>query len=73
MFFRHEACPWFVFPDLVIVWRTDLLAGAIIPFIVPPGISPGFVNTIIGYFGLRTQSALRKATEARQGIKVSTP
>jgi hypothetical protein len=36
------------------------------------GISPGFVNTNTGYFGLRIRSALRHATELRQWIKVST-
>jgi creatinine amidohydrolase/Fe(II)-dependent formamide hydrolase-like protein len=36
------------------------------------GISPGFVNTNTGYFGLRIRSALRHATELRPWIKVST-
>ena len=33
------------------------------------GISPGFVNTNTGYFGLRIRSALRYDDELRQWIK----
>ena len=36
------------------------------------GISPGFVNTNTGYFGLRIRSKLRHSRELRQWIKVST-
>ncbi|MEJ2378490.1 MAG: Smr/MutS family protein [Pseudolabrys sp.] len=36
------------------------------------GISPGFVNTNTGYFGLRIRSALRRETEFKQWIKRST-
>jgi hypothetical protein len=36
------------------------------------GISPGFVNTNTGYFGLTIRRALRHSDELRQWIKVST-
>jgi Smr domain len=36
------------------------------------GISPGFVNTNTGYFGLRLRSELRHDTELRQWIKHTT-
>jgi hypothetical protein len=36
------------------------------------GISPGFVNTNTGYFGLSIRSALRHATELKPLIKIST-
>jgi len=36
------------------------------------GMSPGFVNTNTGYFGLRIRNALRHATELRPWIKIST-
>jgi hypothetical protein len=36
------------------------------------GISPGFVNTNTGYFGLRIRSELRHNEELRQWVKHST-
>ncbi len=36
------------------------------------GISPGFVNTNTGYFGLAVRCALRHDDELRQWIKIST-
>ena|SRR5208282_6000568 len=36
------------------------------------GISPGFVNTNTGYFGLRIRRVLRHSRELRKWIKVST-
>lgn len=36
------------------------------------GISPGFVNTNTGYFGLRIRSELRHDTELRRWIKHTT-
>jgi hypothetical protein len=36
------------------------------------GISPGFVNTNTGFFGLRIRSALRHDEELRQWIKYTT-
>lgn len=36
------------------------------------GISPGFVNTNTGYFGLRIRSALRHRDDLRKWIKIST-
>ena len=36
------------------------------------GISPGFVNTNTGYFGLRIRSELRNAEELRRWIKHTT-
>jgi hypothetical protein len=36
------------------------------------GISPGFVNTNTGYFGLEIRRALRHGTELRQWIRYTT-
>ena len=36
------------------------------------GISPGFVNTNTGYFGLRVRSALRRDDSLRKWIKYTT-
>ena len=36
------------------------------------GLSPGFVNTNTGYFGLRIRNALRHDRELRQWIKYTT-
>jgi len=36
------------------------------------GISPGFVNTNTGYFGLRIRSDLRHGDDLRKWIKIST-